>query len=360
MNQRLMLHEVMKMYPYNTFIKSDVLKQMSKFKFPRMNLLNKGIRMTEDELDYLLNYDYLYDRYVVKNMSTTDICKEFDDIFDPCSIIRRLQKLGIPKRTRKEINDQISSKLSTKDAQEKRKATCILKYGTDHALKSDIIKHKAKTTCVNRYGVDNVAKSQQSKDRYRNTCIERYGTENIAQYEPIKKRIRETNIKRFGTSCVLNNPEVRKKVIATMTKNGSGTSNISRKLFDAISNSFPDKEFNYAGHGIETCIKNEETHGHYFLDFSYVDSNVKLAIEFNGDYWHCNPKLTAPDTKVSFFKDGTGTASDVWKFDDQRRNVIKNHGFKLLTVWEYDYVHNPDETVNRCLNFIRESIGTNQ
>lgn len=46
------------------------------------------------------------------------------------------------------------------------------------------------------------------------------------------------------------------------------------------------------------------------------------------------------------------TASDIWNYDYRKIELAKSHGYKLLTVWEYDYRANPDETVDLCLKFI--------
>ena len=75
----------------------------------------------------------------------------------------------------------------------KRKATCVEKYGVDNPAKLDknkqILRDRANTdfyekrqekirqTCLNKYGVDNVAKSEISKQHSKETCMKKYGVD---------------------------------------------------------------------------------------------------------------------------------------------------------------------------------------
>jgi len=76
----------------------------------------------------------------------------------------------------------------------------IKKYGVEHPFKIKEIKDKIKITCLEKYGVDNISKLEEIKnikrqiafnktdeekyltrERYKNTCLEKYGVEHLSQ-----------------------------------------------------------------------------------------------------------------------------------------------------------------------------------
>ena len=61
---------------------------------------------------------------------------------------------------------------------------------------------------------------------------------------------------------------------------------------------------------------------------------LNMLIEFNGDYWHCNPKKYDKDyfngRKKMF-------AKEIWKKDNEKKLLAKEKGFNFLVIWEADY-----------------------
>jgi very-short-patch-repair endonuclease len=125
-------------------------------------------------------------------------------------------------------------------------------------------------------------------------------------------------------------------------------STIANKLFQEIINNLPLDDINQCiTHilGKELMIKNDKRH--YLLDFTLVLK--KKCIEFNGDYFHCNPasfKETFYNSRIKKF------AKDIWQADEIKKQAILSCGLELLIVWENDYRKNPQEIVQKCLNFI--------
>lgn len=70
----------------------------------------------------------------------------------------------------------------------------------------------------------------------------------------------------------------------------------------------------------------------YFIDI--FSENVKMVVEYNGDYWHCNPSQYSG----SFFHPKKmKTAEQIWIEDASRMSVIKEKGYHTFTVWESEY-----------------------
>jgi hypothetical protein len=67
--------------------------------------------------------------------------------------------------------------------------------------------------------------------------------------------------------------------------------------------------------------------------FSYDFVFDKKVIEFNGDYWHCNPTF--------------------YNKNYYHKNSIKNIGYEVLIIWENDYNVNKEETIQKCIDFVK-------
>lgn len=95
----------------------------------------------------------------------------------------------------------------------------------------------------------------------------------------------------------------------------------------------------------EKYIYSKELKQAFAYDFCY---NTKL-IEFNGDYWHCNPNKYASDY---FNKSLNMAAVKKWEIDKLKKETAKLYGYDVLVVWEAEYKNDPENTINKCINFL--------
>jgi len=91
---------------------------------------------------------------------------------------------------------------------------------------------------------------------------------------------------------------------------------------------------NYRGLGVE-------------LDIFFPTLNK--AIEFNGDYWHCNPQMFDSDY---FNKQKQQFAHEIWQKDKLKESLCKSNNISLLTVWERDWKHNNISIKGNLLTYI--------
>ena len=88
------------------------------------------------------------------------------------------------------------------------------------------------------------------------------------------------------------------------------------------------------------------------LAYSYDFTLGKKIIEFNGDYWHMNPKVYSPDY---FNKNTKFTAKEKWQKDDDKINLAKEKGYDVLVIWEKDFNDDKETQIQKCLQFLRQS-----
>lgn len=138
--------------------------------------------------------------------------------------------------------------------------------------------------------------------------------------------------------------------------NSKQFSNISLELFERIQEKLGDIGANarYGANEVPiTVVFDNGITKNCYPDYLL---NTRI-IEFNGDYWHMNPKFYGADDKIPFGSvasskfNGT-TAGDIWKYDRNKTKALEKLGYSVKTVWEDDYVKNKDEVVSECLEFL--------
>ena len=95
----------------------------------------------------------------------------------------------------------------------------------------------------------------------------------------------------------------------------------------------------------EKYIYWKPTHQAFAYDFVYNDK----IIEFQGDYWHCNPKLYDADF---YNKVKQKTAKEIWEYDNLKLECANHFGYKVLYIWEYDYHNDEKNTIKKCMDFL--------
>jgi len=138
-----------------------------------------------------------------------------------------------------------------------------------------------------------------------------------------------------------------KKMFNENTCMSTGRSLMSDKFIDKIIEAINDnnitKNFLY---GIdERFIYDKISKKANRYDLCY---NNKI-IEFNGDFWHSNPKIFKADDihRIKKIK-----CSDIWKSDNRKIESAKEHNYEVLIIWESEYINNETEIINKCKKFL--------
>lgn len=113
----------------------------------------------------------------------------------------------------------MKGKKQSQETIDKRKATCLEKYGCSCSLSSSEVREKIAQTNLERYGSENVFGSTEIQNKIKNTWIDKYGTDNPNKTEEIRDKIRQTNLNRYGCTDPRKNEEVQNKIKATCLQN---------------------------------------------------------------------------------------------------------------------------------------------
>lgn len=74
-------------------------------------------------------------------------------------------------------------------------------------------------------------------------------------------------------------------------------------------------------------------------------------IEFNGDYWHANPKIYANSALIR-----GSNAVDIWHKDMLKLKTATDLGFKVLTIWEQEFKNNKVLTIERASKWMLSEL----
>ncbi len=76
----------------------------------------------------------------------------------------------------------------------------------------------------------------------------------------------------------------------------------------------------------------------------------KKIIEYNGDFWHANPKIYSSD----FINPRTNIkAIDKWALDENKIKFAIQQGYEVLIVWEKDFKNNKKDVIDQCIQFLQ-------
>lgn len=241
--------------------------------------------------------------------------------------------IGIEVR-RKNTLEKYGVKHTTqlKDVQNKMKNSNLSKFGTEYASQNTEIKNKIKITNRIKYGCDLPLQNEDIKNKMISNFTNKWGVNNPTKSIDIRKKIKENNLNKYGTEWQISSVETKLKIRESqynfifdkiINKYGKNLNIISYednlikiKCDKCNSNFLISSNLlyqRYLKHEIEICLNcnplnNHISSGHleikdflqsldikidvncrniinpYELDIYLPD--YKLAIEFNGVYWH--------------------------------------------------------------------------
>lgn len=235
--------------------------------------------------------------------------KDFGDLCKKCSNLKR-------ERTVKEKYG-VKNVSNIHSIREKAKNTMVIKYGENY---SDIFIEKMKKSLIQKYGVDNISKLDEVKDKKENTFLLRYGVKCPFQLDGVSEKTKETNMKRYGTEYIFQNEDMFNTVKSKIVINKTSKPQI--KLFKML-----NKHYN--------CLLNYGVK-RYSLDCLVIINDIKIDVEFDGQYWH--------DNTESIIKDNI------------RDNYCFDNGIKVLRIKGNNIVPNESDIINAINELLNKDI----
>ena len=265
--------------------------------------------------------------------------------------LRKIDKYWDKKRSRNCKEFWINKGYKEEEAIIKSKEVmCEIHEKTSKILKSNPVKYAKKYPTKIEYYTDkgmteDDAKLEISKIQNRfslDLCINKYG-EKIGQSVFDKRQEKWMNT--LDSKTEDEKIEINRKKMF----NNSGYSKISQEMFWKIYDKHSKDDIKFEELNGETIRYDKINNSHYRYD--YVNFTKKKVIEFNGDFWHCNPDKY---NESHVHKIMNVTAKSIWEKENKKISWIKNRGYQVLIIWESEYRKNPQQTLQKCIEFINE------
>lgn len=240
--------------------------------------------------------------------------------------------------------------------------SCSLSLKKAYEKNGDEIKEKRRDTLAKKYGVYLESSSpfavKQISDFAKNKIEDLYGVKNIFQtYECRIKRKEQTikssveykknmgidieyldngNILVHNCCPIHGSLEYTKSVFHLRYHICRKDNSIPCYICNPISSKQSGMEKNISNYIKSFYFGVIVEHDHTILKGLEIDiylPEIKVGFEFNGDYWHMNPKIyNAEDINQS-----SGLmAKDIWEKDNKKLELSKQKGIELYYIWESD------------------------
>lgn len=334
-------------------------------------LTNNGVTLRPKRGDRIQKED-LYNYYIVENHSLEESYKYFDVSKSSLQLYIKKYNLHKPEELRlgkiektmlerygvehalqsNEFIEKYKKSMLEKPEEElremkdKRKKTCLEKYGCVNPMQNKDVQEKSKQTCLEKYGVDHHLKSPEFRKKIEGIVMDKYGVTNVLYLPEVQAKKQKTIKEKYGVDNygeldlsqevrdLLNSKD---KLVEFIEKSDNKSSAyLAKKIgcsFSTFNNRINQYDIRYLIDQTSSVYEAELSDfldaigvKHYKsrdvippLEIDFYCPDYKIGIEFNGDYYHCS---ICKNKSYHFNKSK----------DCQKK------GIKLIHIWEHEWV----------------------
>jgi len=223
------------------------------------------------------------------------------------------------------------SKRNWKDPKivEKRKRTCLEKYGSTNSFQSP----KTKETVLKKFGVDSVLKSEEVREKIKNSCLENNGCEFPLQSEEIQTKFKSTMLQKYGVEHALQSDEIKSKMNFRDAWKKKHQSDKKNGIFSARSSKIEEKFFNSLKSLYKVVERQVIMNDRWSIDFYVKD--IDAFIQFDGVYWHGLDRPLEEIIKSSSLRDKR--IVEGYFVDLEQNEWFQKRGLKLLRITDEEF-----------------------
>jgi len=233
-----------------------------------------------------------------------------------------------------------------------KKEFCIKKYGVEFVTQLDSMKENSKKTLMERYGVDNITKLPETIKRRKENNMLKHGVSDTIMLKSVRGDEGKRGIEKIQSSLpdgyiVLDSnkdttydlkcPKDHIFIISKYTLSNKKINNIEicNQCNEYIGSNGEQDLYNYISSIYDGDISRSNRTIIKPLEIDIVIDELKLCIEFNGDYWHSE------------------------KIKDQyyhlnKLNMCLLKGYKLIQIRENDWNNNKEKIKKKLYNLIND------
>ena len=256
----------------------------------------------------------------------------------------------------------VESYLNTDEGKAKVREALLSKYGVERVDQIPGIREKIKKTCLEKYGVESTNQVKEIQERKEKTNLEKYGFKTPLLNEEIKNKIKDALIETYGVDNPSKSEYLKQKANdaikndikkfeeknnCTLTStlvsiygqgwlNGLDLPKLKYKRYTFLDNSYMGEIEEYTRLNGTNTSHSEKDVVNFIKSFyqGEVLENVRsiiapqeldiyipnknLAIEFNGDFWHCSENVDR-------------------NYHEKKSRACEEKGIRLIHIYECEW-----------------------
>ena len=242
--------------------------------------------------------------------------------------------------------------------EESKKKFCMNNYGVEFVTQLESMKEKSKISCLEKFGVDNCAKSPDIIRKRSDNNLIKYGVTDPIMLKSVRgddagrgifkiqdglpsgyKVLESDKYYYYKMSCPKRHIfEVGKNILSYKKKNNI---EICNQCNEYVGSNGEQDLYNYISSIYSGSISRSNRRLIKPFELDMVLDDIKLCIEFNGDYWH-----------------STNIVEDKY-YHVNKLNLCLLRGYKLIQVRENDWNLNKDKIKQKIFNLINNIFDIN-
>lgn len=126
-------------------------------------------------------------------------------------------------------------------------------------------------------------------------------------------------------------------------------------FIEEIIEKIPGSRFKYCNNGGQFIFRGKGERGTTARAVDLVIFDSMLCVEYDGDYWHCNPLIYSSEWYHPVRKK---TAGDIWAEDDEKHRLLSAMGFHVIRVWESEVKERKsrNEAISRIITIHHDRV----
>jgi hypothetical protein len=230
------------------------------------------------------------------------------------------------------IIERVKKADRSEKVQQKKRLTCLKKYGVDNVNKLSSTRSKIDRTNLKKYGSKFPTQTDAIKNRTKQTCLKKYGVESHNQVESVKVTKQKVCLEKYGVDNVSQISAVKNKKYLTHKKNNSF--NISK----------PERVAESALRAICSDLICQHKEDRYPFSCDFYSPTKDLFIECNFHWAHGKKPFDSNDmidlAKLGYWQEKSKNskfykhAIKTWTVSDlEKRNIAAKNNLNYLVFW---------------------------
>ena len=159
----------------------------------------------------------------------------------------------VKRKGNKYCSHSCATKSNERVSLEKRKQTCLEKYGVEHPSQNLQIKEKIKQTNLEKYGYESHNSSEIIKEKKTKILLGKYGIKNVSQIEEVQEKKKQNYLDKYGVVYPFQNKEIQEKIKQkNLEKFGVENPAQNKEINNKI------KQTNLDRYGVENPLQNKD------------------------------------------------------------------------------------------------------